>query len=657
VHDWWFRLPSARRKSKADQVIAFFFLAAAGATGFTAKAPAQSIQDMQHMSIEDLANIEISSVSKTAQALSDAPAAVYVITHNDIMRSGATSMPDILRLAPNLQVADVTSNSYAVSARGFNGTAASKLLVLIDGRSVYTPFHSGVSWDVQDVLPENIDRIEVISGPGATLWGANAVNGVINIITRESGETPGGALELGGGNLERRASLQYGGRLSDELSYRAYAETFYRANDKTATGANARDDWNKSQGGFRFDWTPSGDLVTLQGDFYKGSETELSGSPEAISGHNVLVNWNHQIKDGSALQVRAYYDYSTFSIPGVAGDYLNTYDLDIQHSFSWGSAQSIVWGGGYRVERDNFPTTLSSTQPLFFSPASRNLKLGNVFVQDGIAATDSLNLVLGVKLEDDPYSGLAALPSARASWKVTASDTLWAAASHAVRAPSRLDRDLFETVGPTAVIVGGDFQSEKLDAYELGYRGQISPDASLSVSAFYNVYDDLRSAEYAPGRRLPVMFANRMDGNTYGVELWGKYQIEDWWRLAVGFNWLHKNLHFEPGSSGIAGVAIAGDDPAYQFSLSSAMNLSHGVTFDLDLRNIGALPDPASPSYVELNARLAWAVSESIEISLVGSNLLHAHHLEFGSTTAPLQLGAVGVETERSFFINTRIRF
>ncbi|MDB5396664.1 MAG: TonB-dependent receptor, plug [Rhodospirillales bacterium] len=656
VCDTRLRIPTANQK-KVAQAIVISFVALAGVATIPPVSLAQSLEDLQHMSIEDLANIEISSVLKTAQPLSNAPAAIYVVTHDDIVLSGATNIPEILRLAPNLQVAQITSSSDAISARGFNGTAASKLLVLIDGRSVYTPYHSGVFWDVQDVLPENIDRIEVISGPGAALWGANAVNGVVNIITRNSSETAGGALELGGGNLERRASLQYGGKLSDELSYRAYAETFYRADDKTASGQNARDNWNKSQGGFRVDWTPSGELITLQGDFYKGSETALTTPAEAISGQNLLAHWNHEMDDGSALQVQAYYDYSAFSVPGVASDYLSTYDLDVQYSFPWGTLQSIVWGGGYRLEKDNFPTVLSKTEPFFFSPTSRTLGLGNTFVQDSISVTDSLMLVLGAKLEDDPYSGMAVLPNARVSWRATRSDMLWAAVSRAVRAPSRLDRDLFETIGAVAVIKGGDFQSEKLDAYELGYRGQISSSASISISTFYNVYNDLRSLEFSPGGSLPIMFANGMEGNTYGLEIWGKYQVQDWWRLAGGFNWLHKNLHFKPGSSGLGGIAIAGDDPTYQLSVQSAMKLSDQVTLNLDLRNIGALPNPASPSYVELDARIIWAVSKSTEISLAGSNLLHPHHLEFGSTAAPLQLGATGVETERSFFIDTRWRF
>ena len=337
------------------------------------------VNSLKGLSIEDLMNLQVTSVSKTGEPLSDAAAAVYVITREDILNSGAKSVPEMLRLAPNLSVAQITSSTYAITARGFNGPAASKLLVLIDGRSVYTPYHSGVSWDVQDVLPEDIERIEVISGPGATLWGANAVNGVINITTRKSADTHGGSLNAGGGNLEQRGSIQNGGSLGGAVDYRAYVNAFHDGHNVTATGADAQDGWHKTQGGFRLDWAPPGDVVTLQGDFYKGSESKLASPDQAISGHNVIGRWNHAFTDGSALQVQAYYDYTKFSIPGVGSDELNTYDLDIQHSLSWGSRQVIVWGGGIRSERDDFPTVLSSAQFLIFSPQARTLNYANAF--------------------------------------------------------------------------------------------------------------------------------------------------------------------------------------------------------------------------------------------------------------------------------------
>jgi iron complex outermembrane receptor protein len=626
--------------------------AAAGVQDETA-----AVRSLKTLSIDELMNIEITSVSKTAEPLSDAAAAIYVITREDILNAGATSLPEMLRLAPNLQVAQITAGGFAITARGFNGPAASKLLVLVDGRSVYTPYHSGVSWDVQDVLPEDIERIEVISGPGATLWGANAVNGVINITTRKSSATPGGSLQFGGGNLEQRASLQYGSRLAETVSYRAYVDSFHYGHDVTAAGTSANDDWHKSQGGFRLDWAPPGNLMTLQGDFYKGSEDKSAPPNLAISGDNVLARWNHALAGGSALQIQAYYDYSKSSTPGVASDDLTTYDLDVQHSFSWGTRQSFVWGGGVRSERDNFPTVLSSTQLLQFRPQRRTLNLADIFIQDSISLTGTLKLTLGTKLEHDPYTGREFLPNARLSWKVSDNNLLWTAVSRAVRAPSRIDRDLFEILGPLVVIKGGDFQSERLTAYELGYRTQPSAASSISISTFYNVYTDLRSAEYSAGGALPGMFANRMEGDTYGAEMWGNYQISAWWRLAAGANWLHENLHFEPGSSGFGGLALAGNDPAYQLSVRSTLILARDWLLNLDLRNIGALPNPASPSYTELDARIGWTVSPSVEISLTGSTLIHPHHLEFGTTAAPLQLGATGVETGRSVFIDSRWRF
>jgi iron complex outermembrane receptor protein len=623
----------------------------------SAEGNGDAVSALKQLSIEELMNTEITSVSKTAEPLSDAAAAVFVITREDILNSGARSLPEILRLAPNLQVAQVTSSSFAITARGFNGTAASKLLVLIDGRSVYTPYHSGVSWDAQDVLAEDIERIEVISGPGATLWGANAVNGVINITTRKSSDSQGGSAMVGGGNLEQRASFQYGGQIDNALSFRAYVDSFRTEPGITATGGDADDGWNKTQGGFRFDWAPARDLVTLQGDFYQGSEERPPPPDEAISGDNVLARWNHVLEGGSALQIQAYYDYTYFSRAGLESDNLNTYDVDVQHSFSWGNRQEIVWGGGVRSEQDNFPTVLSSSQTLLFSPQHRTLNYSNVFFQDSISLDQTLKLILGSKYEHDAYTGGEPLSNARLSWKVSENNLLWAAASQAVRAPSRLDRDLFEMVGPVTVLSGGDFQDEKLTAYELGYRSQPSTNSSLSVSTFYNVYTDLRSVEYSAGGVLPAVFGNRMAGNTNGLEVWGDYQVRDWWRLSAGANWLHEALHFEPGSSGFGGTALAGDDPSYQVSLRSTMNIGSRWLLNFDLRRVGALPNPASPAYTELDAHISWTLSRSTSIALTGSNLLHAHHLEFGTTAAPLQLGSTGVETGRSVFADVKVKF
>jgi iron complex outermembrane receptor protein len=456
------------------------------------------------------------------------------------------------------------------------------------------------------------------------------------------------------------ASLQYGWRLRPDIALRAYAMGAWHDSDVTATGANAKDLWSKGQAGFRMDWSPGAEQMTLQGDLYRGAEKEAIAERQIVGGGNLVARWTHSFSGGSSLQVQTYYDELSRRVTSVANDRVRTYDLDVQHSFAWGSRQAVVWGAGLRVSQDRFTVVPGNpTSPLtqFFDPESRTLILGDVFAQDTITLTPTLQATVGLKLEDDPYSGMATLPSLRLSWKPTGTMLLWAAASRAIRAPSRLDRDFFETQGATVVLKGGDFQAETLVAYELGYRGEPSDRLSVSVSAFYNVYDDLRTFEYAPGPSLPATIQNMLEGETYGVEVWGGYRVTNWWRLTAGANWLHEDLRFKPGSFKLGGVAIAGNDPTYQALLRSIMNLGPAVSLDLDLRQIGALKSPASPAYAELGGRLAWTVTPAVELALVGANLLHDHHPEFGGTGSAVQLGSSGVESGRSLALGARLRF
>jgi iron complex outermembrane receptor protein len=618
-------------------------------------ARAEAEADLASMSIEELSQIEVTSVSKRAQPLSNAPAAIYVITREDIRRSGAITVPEMLRLAPNLQVAQVTASRYAITARGFNGGAADKLLVLVDGRSIYTPVSSGVNWDLQEVPPEDIDRIEVISGPGGTLWGANAVNGVINIITRKSSDTGGVIAEVAGGNAEISGRLQYGGKIADNVSYRAYVGGFrHWDRNVTGPGANARDSWHKVQGGFRTDWEQGDDRITVQGDIFDGSEQQFATVDETISGHNLLSRWTH-IAGQTSMQVQAYYDHIQLTIPNSLANYLDTFDIQAQHNFSLGTHR-IVWGGGYRVASDQFPAIPSASQTVQFIPESRTFGLWNLFVQDSFAVTDKLQLTAGLKIEKEPYTGVELMPNVRLSWAITDTNLLWAAASRAVRVPSRLDRDVTQRAGSILTLASGNMQPVRVTAYELGYRAQPLTNLSFSISAFYNVYPNLRSAEPTNGN-FPLVFANGMEGETYGVEFWGNYGVTDWWRLTAGANWLHKDLRFKPGSFGVGGLQIAGNDPEYQLSLRSTMDLGRAISVNFDLRQIGALPAPASPAYAELNARIAWAPSSNLEISVTGSNLLHAYHAEFGTTQNTLQVGPVGVRIGRSVSGVLRWRF
>ena len=616
-------------------------------------AKAEAALDINDMSIEELAQLEVTSVSKRAEPLKNAPAAIYVITRDDIIRSGATSLPEMLRLAPNLQVAQITASRYAISARGFNGGASDKLLVLVDGRSIYTPFSSSVNWDLQEVPAETIERIEVVSGPGGTLWGANAVNGVINIITRAAGDTQGIAAELGAGDREVRGLLRYGGSIGDRLNYRTYVSGFdYHHQNRTGTGALARDSWHKIQGGFRVDWQPAEDLITVQGDIYDGKEQQLSTADAEISGHNLLARWSRPIDDRSSVQVQAYYDHLRIRVPGNFENRLSTYDIQAQHNFALGSHE-FVWGAGYRAMSDDFPTVLTATQTVEFVPQSRTLTQWNLFVQDSFPLTDKLRVVAGVKIEDEPYSGIEIMPNARLSWAVSDTSLLWFAASRAVRVPSRLDRDVTQRIGPILAITGGNMKAVKVTAYELGYRAQPAANLSFSISGFYNVYPNLRSAEPTNGG-FPLRFGNGMEGETYGIEFWANYSVAEWWRLTAGANWLHKDLRFKPGNPGLGGLQIAGNDPKYQLSLRSAMALGPGVSLNLDLRRVGALPAPRSPAYTELGANISWAISDSFGVSLRGSNLLHADHAEFGTASNTLQVGPVGVRVRRSVFLATR---
>jgi iron complex outermembrane receptor protein len=598
-----------------------------------AQAHAQSIADLQQMSIGQLQDIDVMSVTRTVEPLKTSPAAIYVITHEAIARSGYSTIPDILRLAPNLQVKQITASRYIITARGLSGNLdaqnfANKLLVLIDGRSVYTPLYSGVYWDMQDVVPADIERIEVISGPGATLWGANAVNGVINIITRSSEATQGGLLDISLGNLEQTATLEYGGRLADTLTYRAYIRDVMRDNTGTASGAAATDHWSKPQGGVRVDWAPNeADTVSFSGNLYAGAEAQPGAPDENIRGVNVLARWNHLFADASTFQLNAYYDRASRGTTGNGHFWLDTYNVDAQHSFAWGEWNTLTWGGGLRIS----DYTIDGTPSLFFAPPRRTLILADAFVQDSIAISPDVTAVLGFKLEDDPYSGVTALPSARLSWKVADDLLFWGAVSRAIRSPTPFDRDVRERLGAIVALDGDSaFAPEKLVAYELGARAQLDDRATISLSLLYNDYDDLRSVELTTGPAfLNLVWANGLKGRTLGFDVWGEYQLTSWWRLAASFNELSEHFNFKPGASGIVGVSQLGDDPEHSAALRSAMNIGDDINFDAELRYVSALPDPAVPSFVEMNASIGWNVRDDVRLSLSGFNLLHARHLEF----------------------------
>ncbi len=580
---------------------------------------------LKKMSVEELMNIEVTSVSRHPEKLSDTASAIQVITGEQIHRSGASSLPEALRLAGNLEVAQVDSRQWAVSARGFNNTTANKMLVLIDGRTVYTPLYAGVFWDVQDTLMEDIDRIEVISGPGAALWGANAVNGVINITTKSAKDTQGLYLE-GGGGMELRdfGGFRYGGQAATNLYYRVYGKYFDRENTVLPNGNDATNDWNMGQGSFRLDWEPAPvNLLTFQGDIYGGT-MNMPGPDGTMNGGNVIGRWTHTISDDSDFKLQLYYDRTHREIPNSFSEGLDTYDVDFQHRFPLGERNSIVWGFGYRLTEDSVGNSAS----LAFLPPDLERQLFSGFAQDEIALVpDRLNLTLGSKLEHNDYSGYEIEPSARLAWLITPRQTAWAAVSRAVRSPSRIDRDFFVPGTPPYVLAGGtNFDSEKMIAYELGYRIQPVEKLSVSLAGYYNFYDQLRSVNiFAPGQYI---LANDFRGEVWGVELSANYQATRWWRLIGGYNFIHK--HLWPTSSGALPTVQEGDDPQNQVSLQSIMDLPAHFQFDVTARYVDTLPSPSVPSYITFDVRIAKQF-KNLELSIVGQNLAEDHHPEFGA--------------------------
>ncbi len=593
---------------------------------------AESIEELSRLSLAELAHVQVTSVSKTAQAVNTAPATIFVIGHEEIVRSGARSVAEVLRLAPNLLVSQQSSSAYTVSARGLGGNSSdqnfsNKILILIDGRSVYSPLFSGVFFDQLDLFLEDIDRIEVISGAGATLWGANAMNGVINIITRSARQTEGAVLQGGAGNRDANLGARYADRIGDAASYRVYALGFNREALALEDGSSARDRWRKLQAGVRTDWIQGPDLLTVQADAYRGTESQLMGQEVGISGANMLGRWQRATASAQ-WQLQAYVDHSEAGQPvNGAGFVLNTYDVELQQSLTSSRVGDWVWGIGERLSDYH----IANSTTLLFVPSHRWLNLTNLFAQNTFAFGPEIKLITGVKFENDPYSHWTAMPDARLAWIPTQSTTIWISAARAVRSPTPLDVDVVEKFGSTVFLTGNAaFRTEKLTAYELGYRGQPSNWLSLSGSAYYNVYQDLRTIE--PNSLtgfLPLRWGNQMAGHTYGVDAWADVQLMPWWRLSPGFRSFHERLHFKPGASELLGLSQAGDDPSTSASLKSSMEFAPAVTFDAQLRHVAELPNPPVAAYYELDLRVGWRVSGSCELSLSGHNLLHARHQEY----------------------------
>jgi len=631
------------------------FVAAALAAGVLPAAaqvvaePSDPLTELSRMSLEQLSKVEVTSVSKGAQSLSSAPASIYVITREEILRTGVLSVPEALRLAPNLQITQLTSSSYSNGSRGFAGAPdvqnfSNKILLLIDGRSVYSPLFSGIDYDMQDVLMDDVDRIEVISGPGATMWGANAMNGVVNIITRKASESHGTLVRLDGGAEEQAAALRYGGDLGTNGAFRVYAKWFDRGDTEFADGDSAEDDWSKVQTGFRLDTAAGKNSFTVQGDYQTLDQGFLGTSDVNSTGANLLGRWEHA-GDRLTTSAQVYYDRVDrgHAPSGLAFD-IDTYDFDLQQSADVGARHRLVWGLGRRY--NDYHTV---NNDLAFVPNHRTLALTNLFVQDSITLTEELKLTAGIKFEDNSYSDWSALPDVRLSWAPNDKTLFWLAGSRAIRSPTPFDTDVQEFVGGQLFVLGDpDFKPEKVTAYELGYRG--NPDAKVSFSAtvFYDEYDDLRTIEVTPVVFLPLRWGNLMEGSAYGIEAWADIQLTPWWRISPGLRSLHKDLEASDGATELVGVRQAGNDPSSRAYLKSSMDLRR-FSIDVMLRKVGRLPDPELDDYTEMSARVAWRVSDRLEVAVKGFNLLNETHREYAEPEGRLVRRSVMAELRYSY--------
>jgi iron complex outermembrane recepter protein len=633
--------------------------------GSTIAQNSRNVPDVTAMSMEDLMNLQVTSVSKRTQKVADAAAAIFVITQEDIRRSGATSIPEALRLVPGLEVARIDQNKWAIGSRGFNGRFDNKLLVLIDGRSVYTPLFSGVYWNVEDVMLDDVDRIEVIRGPGATLWGANAVDGVINVITKKAKSTQSAVVTAGAGTEERAAGgVRYGGKLGDNTYYRAYTKYFDWAPSAYPSGMTAHDGWDALRGGFRADWTPAGaNSLTLQGDIYRTrfDETLTVASLSApysntfpndgkYSGGNILGRWNHT-SEGSSMSLQMYYDNTSITDHSLFGDHQNIFDIDFQHAFHVGDSQQFVWGLGYRSIRDkNNPSFTVSLQP-----NQVTLNQFSTFLQDEISLVDNrLQITLGSKFERNEFTGFEIEPNARLLWNLTPNQSIWTAVSRAVRTPAlteeglRLNSQVIPPGTPAnpsplpaviAVFGSHQFNSEDLLAYELGYRVQATKNLSLDISTFYNNYSNLRTAE--PGAPfvegspaptdivIPFVAGNKMSGGTYGVELFADWKVIPKWRLVGAYSYLQMDIHKNKDSQDPTPDLPNGSSPRHQWYLRSSIDLPKHFEQDTTLRFVDQLPSLNVPSYYSLDAHLGWRPVTRLELSIGGQNLLNNWHFEF----------------------------
>lgn len=671
---------SLRQLSIASCVFLLFVECAAAAEAVPA--------DIENLSINELMQMEVSSVSRKSESLSNTAAAAFIISQDDIRRSGVTSIPEALRLAPGIDVAQINSSSWAITARGFNGKYANKLLVLMDGRTIYTPLFSGVFWDLQDTMMEDIERIEVIRGPGAVMWGANAVNGVINIITKKTKDTQGNLFVAGGGNQERGfAGYRHGGQIGVDGHYRVYAKTFERDAYVGASGRKLNDDWRSVQSGFRVDKRISNDhRFTVQGDVYRKNVGNTFGSVTVLppfntsysvddhaDGANLLGRWDGNLSDGSEFKLQAYYDRVSFEALALS-DTQDMFDIDFQHRLHPSSDHDLMWGANYRFIHS---ATVGSSA-IAFTPNSLGYHNGGVFLQDDITLIDdTLRLTLGSKLEESHFGHTQVQPNARLLWTPNDKHSIWASVSRAARTPSRGESQSRIALGgvpaglpfpfnnvqaQVLAMPNPDLKAEKIFAAEIGYRTQWTNQFSTDLAAFSNHYTDLilfrRGAVDASA--FPVMLTQPMiwynnphEVDTRGIELTADWQALNWMRFIGNYSYLKMEVPYDPDNSDIAGLS-----PRHHGSLRWQMDLTEQFQFDLTMRRVGRLSavNQTIPAYTTFDARLAYQPYSGIELSFVAQNLLSPRHAEYREVSAP-SLSDLAAQVPRSLYGKISVNF
>ncbi len=643
------------------------------------RAFADNPEQLLDLSLEELGQVQVSSVSRRAERVNDVPASVYVITREQIQRSGATSIPEALRLAPGVEVARNGAHSWTISMRGFSNNLSNKLLVLIDGRSVYSPLFAGVFWDAQDTLLDLVDRIEVIAGPGGAIWGSNAVNGVINIITRSAWDTQGGLVQVAAGNEEElTAGLRYGGTIGGDLAYRGYVKHFEQDDARLLSGGGARDRWDMQQAGFRVDWAPSPtSSLSVQGNVYDADEsalvlsdftlgtlpkTDVPGTVDA-SGHNLLARWERQLGGGAWLQLQGYYDHTERDTPGNYAERRNTGDMELVHNLRQRGRHALIWGAGVRVTGDHIDNTTLS----MFVPASRTDQTYSAFIQDRITLKERWLLTVGTKLEHNDYSDFENQPTVRLAWLPTDRQTLWTSVSRAVRIPARLNQDLSFTLPvavpnlpvPFYVNVRGtsQFKPERLVAYEAGYRFGFSDHLTADLALYLHDYDQLMTnrvtggPELVPGPSpyliLHAVQSNDMRGQVYGGTLDVKWQVLPEWRVEFQYSHTDFDLELAPSGTDPTATNVGGNTPKNQAALYSYLQITRNLNLYTGIRHVDRLPNQGVPSYTALDVNLNWQVMPALTASLTARDVGDPRHPEFGG----------GSEIERSLLARLTWQF